>query len=141
MTRNRIQYLGRSVPPGYHLYGAREFLQVPVPTFGQFAALHLVEIRRQFRVLAGVLAEHFLPASTQLCTAFADSVLEVLSYPFGNVEFRSFRQTIIPLGQVDFLFTEWLALRGARVLLVGSAVSNVAVDNDQSRPIIWVQGR
>src|SRR6202140_1142815 len=96
-------------------------------------------MQRQFRVLGGVLAKHFLPAPTQLCTAFADSVLEVLSYPFGNVEFRIFRPTIIPLGQVDFLFTEWLAMSGARVLLVGSAVSDVAVDNDQSRSIIGSQ--
>src|SRR5712671_3324167 len=139
MTRNRIQYLGGSVPPGYTLYVGRKFVQVPVPTFGQFAPLHFIQMQRQFRVLAGVLAKHFLPALTQLCTAFADSVLEVLSYPFGNVEFRIFRPTIVPLGQVDFLFTEWLAMSGARVLLVGSAVSNVAVNNDQSRPIIGVQ--
>src|SRR6202795_3571808 len=139
LTRNRIQHLGGSVPPGYTLYVGWKVVQIPVPPFGQFAPLHLIKMQRQFRVLAGVLEKHFLPAQTQLGTAFADSVLEVLSYPFGNVEFCIFRPTIIPLGQVDFLFTEWLAMGSAGVLLVGSAVSNVAVNNDQSRPIIGVQ--
>src|ERR1700688_3655846 len=139
MTRNRVQYLGGSVPPGNTLYVGRKFVQLPVPTFGQFAALHFIKMQRQFRVLAGVLAKHFLPVLTQLCTALADSILEVLSYPFGNIEFRIFRPTIIPLGQTDFIFTKWLAMSGTRVLLVGSAVSNVAVNNDQSRSIIGVQ--
>src|ERR1700730_16683522 len=139
MTRNRIQYLGGSIPPRYTLYVGRKFVQIPVPTFGQFAPLHFIKMQRQFWVLAGVLAKHFLPALTQLRTALADSILEVLSYPIGNVEFRIFRPTIIPLGQADFLFAEWLAMSGTRVLFVRSAVSNVAVNNDQSRSIIGSQ--
>src|SRR5690348_8077778 len=114
MTRNRIQYLGGSVPPGYTLYVGRKFVQLLVPTFGQFAALHFIKMQRQLWVLAGVLAKHFLPVLTQLSTAFADSVLEVLSYPFGNVEFRTFRPTIIPLGQADFIFTKWFAMSSTR---------------------------
>src|ERR1700674_696769 len=139
MTRNRIQYFGGSVPPGYTLYVGRKFVHIPVPTFGQFAPLHFIQMQRQFRVLAGVLAKHFLPVLTQLCTALADSILEVFSYPIGNVELRIFRPAIIPLGQADFIFAKWLAMSGTRVLLVGSAVGNVAVDNNQSRPIIGVQ--
>ena len=65
----------------------------------------------------------------------ADSLLEMFVHAVGNQEFRVFRPAVDALGQLDFLFAERLAVRGGGVLLVRRAPADVAVHDDERRPV------
>ena len=74
-----------------------------------------------------------IQACAQLPAALADAVAEVLADAVGHEELGVLRPAVVPLGQPDLLLAERLAVGGAGVLLVGRAVGDVAVDDDQRR--------
>src|ERR1041385_3302107 len=70
--------------------------------------------------------------------AFADGCGKVLTHAFRDQEFSVFWPAIRTLGQADLIFVQWLAMRLACLLLVGRAISNVAVNDDQRRALLRV---
>jgi hypothetical protein len=60
---------------------------------------------------------------------------EVFEHTFRDVEFGVLRPAVIPFGVTDLVIAKRFAVGGAGVLLVGSAVGDVAVHDDQSRPV------
>jgi hypothetical protein len=52
----------------------------------------------------------------------------------GDQEALPFRPTVAVLGKPDLLLAEWLAMGGGRVLPVGGAVPDMAVQDDQRGP-------
>ncbi len=52
-----------------------------------------------------------------------------------HVEFLAFGPAVVPLGKTNLLFTQRLTVRTAGILLVRRAVADMAVDDDQRRPI------
>ena len=59
--------------------------------------------------------------------------------PVGHEELRVLRPVVVALGQPDFLLAQGLAVGGAGVLLVGRAPADVAVDDDQGRPLALLE--
>jgi hypothetical protein len=72
----------------------------------------------------------------QRLPAPADASLEMLAYPVGHEERGVFRPAVMPFGQADFFLAQRFAMRRTGVLLVGRAVGDMAVDNDQGGPIL-----
>ena len=71
----------------------------------------------------------------QRLPARADARLEMLAHAVGNEELRVLGPAVVALGQPDLLLAQRLAVRRAGVLLVRRAIGDVAVDDDQRRPI------
>src|SRR5436305_2062915 len=94
----------------------------------------------QLRILFLILLELCMPCSASFATALSHSRFEMLHHAVGNVEFRVFRPAVVFLGELDLGIAERFAVSAACVLLVGGAVSDVAVDDDQSRAVRCLLG-
>ena len=66
----------------------------------------------------------------ELLAAFPDALTEVSVNAIRHIELFVFRPAVVAFGEADFLFTQRFSMSRAGVLLVGRAISNVAVDND-----------
>src|SRR5204862_5577192 len=87
------------------------------------------------RVLTPVAGEHRVPRLPELSATGAEAAAEVVGYGVGHEELRVLRPPVRLLGQADLVLTERLAVRGARVVLVRRPPADVAVDDDQRRPV------
>ena len=109
-----------------------------VPAVRQLAALHRLDLRRRAPARRPVGLEQPLPLGAQLGAALADHLGEVLLDPVGDEELRVLGPAVEALGLPDLLLAERLAVGLGRVLLVRRAVADVAVDDDQRRPLLLV---
>ena len=135
VLRQGVEHLAGGVARGLALGVGREGRQVLVPALGELAALHPVEVVGQLGVLLAVLLEAGAPGLVQLPAALADAVAEVLVDAVGHEELGVLRPAVVPLGQPDLLLAERLAVGGAGVLLVRRTPGDVAIDDDQRRPV------
>src|SRR6185437_29061 len=101
--------------------------------------LHLQHARRKLWELGFVSVKQAHPASPQFPSPLANPGVEIFAHAIGHQEFRVLWPAVIFLCQADFLFAKWLAVGGARVLLIRSSVSDMAVDNNQRGPIFRAQ--
>src|SRR5262245_29886630 len=60
----------------------------------------------------------------------------MLAHAIGDQELRVLGPPIAALGEADFLRAERLAVGGGRVVLVGGAVADVAIEDDERRPAL-----
>ena len=86
-------------------------------------------------MLALVALEVLHPRLAQLAPARAEVVGEVLAHAVGDEELRVLGPAVGLLGEANLLLAERLAVRRARALLGRRAVGDVAVDDDQRRPL------
>src|SRR5258708_7864197 len=94
------------------------------------------EVVGQLWKLRAVLLELRLPRLAQRVPTPSHARREVLAHSAGHEELRVLRPAVRALGEADLFRTERLAVRGAGVLLVRRAVADVAVDDDEGRPIV-----
>ena len=87
-------------------------------------------------MLRAVLVKQCRPLFAQLLSAFANAIAEVLPHSVGHQEVRVFRPSVKALRQSDFLLAESLAVRFFRVLPVGSAVADMAVQNNERGTVL-----
>ena len=97
--------------------------------------LHLFESLGQFRILRRIICEQLGPLCEQIAASPSNAITKMLANTIRYEEFRVFRPSIELLDQPDFFFAQRLAMRCVRVLLVRRTVPDVAVNDDQSRPI------
>ncbi len=109
---------------------------VAVPALRQLTPLHPLEIVRKLGVLDAVALEELLPVLSQRAPARADALGEVLHDSVGDQELRVLGPAIAALGEAHLLLAERLAVGLGRVLDAGGAVADVAVDDDQRRPLV-----
>ena len=64
--------------------------------------------------------------------------MEVLVHAVGDEELGVFGPAVGLLGQADLFFAQRLAVRAVGVLLVWGAVADVAVHDDERRPVVLV---
>src|SRR6266404_2722506 len=102
-------------------------------------ALHAGVLIRQLGMLRAVLVEQRRPLLAQLLSAFANAIAEVLAHSVGNQELRVFRPSVKALRQPDFFLAEGLAVRFFGVLAVGSAVSDMAIQNDERGTVLHLE--
>ena len=65
-----------------------------------------------------------------------DAVTEMLAHAVRDEEFRVLGPAVIALGKLHLVFAERLAVGGAGVLLVRRAIADVAVEDDERRPVV-----
>ena len=86
--------------------------------------------------MLAVLGELRHPGVARAASALAQLLLEVLVHAVRHQEFRVLRPAVVALGQPDLFFAQRLAVRRAGVLLVRRAIRDVAVHDDQRRPVV-----
>src|SRR5262249_53954108 len=94
------------------------------------------ELIGELRELGAVLLELALPRLAQRAAGWSDAGREVLGDAVRNQELRILRPAVRSLGETDLLRPQGLTVRRAGVLLVRRAVADVAVHDDERRPIV-----
>ena len=84
ILRQNVQNLSRSIAPGHTFRIRGKWLQAFVPTGGQTAVLHLIELIGEVRILRPVLLEELHPRIPQFSPTFSDAVAEVLADALRN---------------------------------------------------------
>ena len=135
-----IQHLGCRLAAGNAFGIGREGGQIFIPAIRQFAPLHAVKLIGQLRKLFLVAFEKLFPLRSQLFAALADSIAEVLDHTIRNQEFGVLRPAVSTLGKSNLFFAERLAVSGLGVLFVRSAVSDVAVNDDEGGAVALEKG-
>jgi len=92
----------------------------------------------EFRVLLSICFKPSHPRVTQRLPTGAYTRLEMLAHAVGHQELGVFWPAVMTLGQFDLLFAQRLTVRGAGILFVRRAVSDVAIHNDQGRSLLFV---
>src|SRR5208282_1039727 len=101
--------------------------------------LHLVKLKCKPRIPGLVVLEPGEPGITQLLAAAANALLEVIVDAIGNQEFRVLRPAVELFGQPDLVLAQGLAMCAMGVLLVGGTPGDVAVNDDQGRPVMGLK--
>ena len=117
--------------PANALGVGREHGKVAVPSGGQFAALHLVDLGGEFRVLAPVGPEEFRPPAAGLRPPGPHSGREMLLDALGDKELRILGPAIEALAEADLLFAQGLAMGCGSVLLVRGTIADVAIQDNE----------
>src|SRR5262249_17580869 len=110
----------------------RKGRQVAIPSHGQVASLHLLDLGGELRELLTVVGKERLPAPPRLGAARHDSGIKLPHDPVGHEKLGILRPAIGALGKPDLLLPQWFAMGSGRVNLVRRAVTDVAVENDES---------
>src|SRR4029077_20729337 len=131
-----VQYFAGSVAAREALGIGGEAWQVAVPSDGQLAPLHLVDLSGEFRKLIMVSGKQRLPAAPRLGPARANTSVESARDPVRYQELCVLGPAVGSLGEPDLLFAQGLAVGRRSVDLVWGAVADMAVQNDQGRPAL-----
>ena len=89
----------------------------------------------EFRKLLAILRELAAPSLACTVPALAELFLEAIVDAVGNQKLRVLGPSVIALRQPDLFFSQRLAVRRAGVLFMRRAIRDVAVDDDQRRPV------
>ncbi len=132
---DRVQHLARGGPRRHALGVGGEDRQVFVPAVGELAVLDPVELVGQVRMLRLVASTVANQASRSSLPRRPMPSLKVVVNAVGDVELGVLGPAVGTLGELDLLLAQGLAVGGARVLLGGCTPADVAVDDDQGRPV------
>jgi len=114
--------------------------EILVPAIRQFAALDFVELRSEIWELFGVIGEELIPFFACIAPADTDAGAEVIVDTVGDEELGVFGPAVVILDQLDFGFAEGLAVGFVGILLVGRAVTDVTVDDDERGLVVGFEG-
>src|SRR6516165_5036161 len=138
--RDRIQNSSRGVPSGDAVGIGGKDWDVFVPALGKIAPLHPFALIGKFWMGAPVALEQRQPFSPQLLAANAEFLREMIVDTVRHQEFCILGPPVRPLGEPYLLLTQRFAVRARGVLLVRRTIADVALDNDQARPIVDALG-
>ena len=133
--RDRVQHLARGVARGEALRVRGERGEPRVPVLGKRSALHALDLVGELREGCAVFLEPRLPRRSRLAATGADALREVLDDTVGDEELGVLGPAVEPLRLLHALGTERLSVR-LRCVLDGRAVADVAVHEDQRRPLV-----
>src|SRR6516225_7887658 len=134
VLRENIENLARGIAPGNAFRVGGKNRQPPIPSLGQLAPLHQVDLGRELRIFRAISHEQIVPSAMGLSPACANSGGEVLAHGVGNEKLRVFGPTVGAFDQPDFFLAQGLAVRSRGVLLVRGSVADMAVQDNESRP-------
>src|SRR4030095_10868482 len=93
--------------------------------------LHLIDLPREVGMGGPVRGEERGPPAPRVGAPGADAGREVLAHTVGDQELRAFRPDVAALGEAHTFFAEGFAVGRGGVVLVGGAVADVTVEDDQ----------
>ena len=123
------------IAPGDSLRIRRKARQIAIPAGGQLPPLHQIDLRGEVRETLAVLGKHRFPVAPRLAATLADAVGKVLHDSVRHQELGILRPVIGALDEPDFVFAQGLAMGRGGIDLVRRAIADVAVENDQRRPV------
>src|SRR5262249_32241611 len=134
VLRQHVQHLARGVASGDALEISRKGRQVAIPSRGKLAPLHLLDLGGELRELPAVVGKERLPAAPRIGPARANASIDLLHDPVGYEDLGIPRPAIGALREPDLVLAQRLAMGGCGINLVGRAVADVAIEDDESRP-------
>src|SRR5262249_39335231 len=87
-------------------------------------------------ILLAILLDSREPGIAQLPAALSNPFTEMIVDSIRHVELIVLWPAVVSFGQPDLLFAQRFAVSAARILLVRRAITNMAVDDNQRRPIL-----
>ncbi len=132
---HHVQHLGRRVPARESLGIRRETREVAIPAVRKLAVLHAVHLLRELRIRLAVVLQRGEPGIAQRPSTPAHTARDMLPHADGHEKLGILRPIVGALGEPDLFLAQGLAVRGARVLLVGRTIGDMAVHDDQRGPV------
>src|SRR5262249_1706421 len=132
---DRVQHFAGGVPGSQPLCVCRKGWDVRIPALRWFTALDGKSLGRKLRELLFVGAEQVHPVGTQFCASLAQLSLKVVQHFRRNQELGVFRPAVASLGASDLFFAEGFAMGGTGILFVWRAISDMAIDDDETGPV------
>src|SRR5215831_16384335 len=77
-----------------------------------------------------------MPLGTEFPSAPPNPIAKMLEHSIGNKKLCVLRPAVEFLGRANFFFAERFTVRGVGVLLLGRAIANMAIHDDQRRAIV-----
>src|ERR1043166_3918383 len=114
MVANRVEPLAAGLAGGNALRIGLESRNFRIPTSRHFAPLHGFELPCEVRITLAVRLEHARPFGMQVMAALANPVAKLVVNAVRHEEFCLLRPTVAALGEPHLVFTERLAMGGAR---------------------------
>src|SRR5271163_354236 len=135
VLRDGVQNFLRRITAGDAFGISREDRDIFFPSIRVLAALHLEQMISVRGETLFVLFEFRHPSGASFGATFADAIRKMLADLIRHKELRIFGPSIIALGEFDLFSAERLAVSGRSILLVGRAVSDMAVNDDERRAV------
>ena len=121
--------------PAMPLGSAGKFGRLRSQPAGSSRRCICIDLGGEIGKLFPVFGKKLLPSAARLGAAFADPGGEMLAHAVGHEKFGVLRPAIGALGEFDFFFSKRLAMGGRGIVPVRRAVADMAVDDDQGRPM------
>ena len=131
-----VQHRRRGLACGQALRVRGEFGEIAVPAFRKLAVLHAKQLVGKVGIMLAILSDSLKPGVAQILASLTDPLTEVIVDPIRHVEFLVFGPAVVPFGETNLILAQRLAVGAAGILLVRRAIADVAVDDDQRRPVV-----
>jgi len=138
--RDRVQNPGRGVATGDPVRIGGEDRDVLVPPLGEVAPLHALARVGQLGVGDPIALEQCQPLRPELRSASPEFRREVLVHTIRHQKFRVLWPAIGAFREPDLLLTQGFAVRARGILLMRRTIADMALDDDQARPIVNALG-
>ena len=130
---NRVEHLAGRFARGHALIARRKFREIAIPAGRELTTQLAVDLRRCIGMLAPVGRKPVVPFLAQRRAALAKAVAQTVIDAFGHQKLRILRPAVETLCETDLLLAQRVAVSRRRVLLMRGAVTDGAVENDESR--------
>ena len=97
--------------------------------------MHLIDLCGEVGEALAVFGKRRFPVAPRFAAALADTLGKVLHDSVGHQELGILRPVIGALDELHFVFPQGLAMGRGGIDLVRRAIADVAVENDQRRPV------
>ena len=97
--------------------------------------LHAKQLFGKLGILLAIFVDSRKPGIAQILATLANPLAEVIVYAIRHVELLVFGPAVVPFRETNLLFSQRLAVRAAGILLVGRAVADMAVHDNQRGPV------
>ncbi len=136
MRRDGVEHLARRIARGDAFGVGGENRKLRVPVRRQLALLHPRYLVGQIGKASPVGFKPRAPGVVQAFAAPADAFVEMLANAVRHQKFGVFGPTVASLGETHFFFAERLAVGRAGVVLVGRAIADMTLDDDEGRRLL-----
>ena len=136
MLCDGVQHLAGGIARREALRIGSKAWQIGVPSAGKLALLQSLDFVAEVWVFGFVRLHKLRPALLKLPPTLADAGAEVFTHALGDEKLGVLRPAIAALRQTDFFDPERFAMRGAGIVLMGRAVADMAVDDNQGRYVV-----
>src|ERR1700757_720172 len=96
--------------------------------------LHEADFVSEFWIFDGVSCKKVIPSTTSFGSSCAEPGTEMLANLVRNQKLRVLRPSIAAFRQTNLILAKRLSVSLGSVLLMGCAVTDVAIEDNESRP-------